>query len=119
MHKTFLMTGPALALALCVSNIASNIAQADVLAMPAPATDAAATATWNKPAKGSTMASVKKAYGEPVKKHPPAGGDTRKHPPITRWDYSDFSVFFEHGHVIDSVLPDAPAPLHNTDQLKK
>jgi hypothetical protein len=25
-------------------------------------------------------------------------------PPITRWDYAGFSVFFEHDRVIDAVV---------------
>ena len=34
----------------------------------------------------------------------PRGGDSSKHPVINRWEYSDFIVYFEHDHVIHSVL---------------
>ena len=30
-------------------------------------------------------------------------GGAPKHPPITRWDYEGFSVYFEHQHVIHAV----------------
>ena len=56
------------------------------------------------PKRGLTMSEVEKHFGAPVNRHAAAGGDTPKHPPITRWDYSGFSVFFEHDRVIDSVV---------------
>jgi hypothetical protein len=52
----------------------------------------------DKPRRGSTMTEVEKHFGAPVEKHPTVG-----QPPITRWDYSGFSVFFEHDRVIHSV----------------
>src|SRR5215469_1172975 len=69
------------------------------------------------PKRGLTMSEVEQHFGAPVTRHPAAGGDAPKHPPITRWDYSGFSVFFEHDRVIDSVVTggeaapaEAPAP---------
>jgi len=69
----------------------------------------------DRPQRGLTMSEVEKHFGAPVTRHPAAGGDTPRHPPITRWDYSGFSVFFEHDRVIDSVVTGgdaaaAPAP---------
>jgi len=67
----------------------------------------------DRPRRGLTMGEVEKHFGAPVTRHPAAGGDSPKHPPITRWDYSGFSVFFEHDRVIDSVATGgdaAPAP---------
>ncbi|WP_229668468.1 hypothetical protein [Arenimonas soli] len=57
------------------------------------------------PARGQTMAQIEAAYGAPVRKHAPvAGPNSRKHnPPITRWDYAGFSVYFEYDHVVDAV----------------
>ena len=52
----------------------------------------------DKPKRGSTMTEVEKHFGAPVEKHPTIG-----QPPITRWDYSGFSVFFEHDRVIHAV----------------
>jgi hypothetical protein len=51
------------------------------------------------PRRGSTMGDVEKKFGAPVNRHPTVG-----QPPITRWDYSGFSVFFEHDRVIDAVV---------------
>lgn len=53
----------------------------------------------DKPRRGSTMTQVEAKFGAPVTKHDAVG-----RPPITRWDYQGFSVFFEHDRVIDSVV---------------
>jgi hypothetical protein len=58
----------------------------------------------NLPSRGESMAQVEKTYGAPMRKLSPAGGDTAKHPQINRWEYSTFIVYFEHSHVIHSVL---------------
>ena len=60
--------------------------------------------SMNAPRRGLTMAQVERNYGAPVRKLSPRGGDTKKHPQINRWDYSKFIVYFEHSHVIHSVL---------------
>jgi hypothetical protein len=54
--------------------------------------------TIERPKRGSTMAEVEKHFGAPAEKHATVG-----QPPITRWDYSGFSVFFEHDRVIHAV----------------
>jgi len=51
-----------------------------------------------RPARGSTMTSVESRFGAPNQKHATVG-----QPPITRWDYSGFSVFFENDRVIHAV----------------
>lgn len=51
------------------------------------------------PERGQSRASVLRTWGEPVKRHATVG-----QPPITRWDYLEFAVYFEHDHVINSVL---------------
>src|SRR5487761_1841385 len=58
----------------------------------------------NLPRRGMSMAQVEKAYGAPLRKLSPRGGDTKKHPQINRWEYSNFIVYFEHEHVIHAVL---------------
>jgi len=52
-----------------------------------------------QPARGALMKTVEKQFGAPAEKHPTVGK-----PPITRWDYPNFSVFFEGDRVIDSVV---------------
>ncbi|MBM5811579.1 MAG: hypothetical protein FJ191_06390 [Gammaproteobacteria bacterium] len=53
----------------------------------------------DRPQRGITMATVQSRYGQPVTRHPAVG-----QPPITRWDYPSFAVFFEHDRVIHAVL---------------
>jgi hypothetical protein len=50
------------------------------------------------PARGMTMSAVEKKFGQPADRHPTVG-----QPPITRWDYQGFSVFFERDRVIHAV----------------
>jgi len=50
------------------------------------------------PARGMAMSAVESRFGTPVSKHQAVGS-----PPITRWDYQGFSVFFEHDKVIHAV----------------
>jgi len=57
-----------------------------------------------RPKRGLTMDEVEKQFGAPASRHPAVGGSSQQQPPITRWDYSGFSVFFEHDRVIDSVV---------------
>ena len=92
-------------------------ARADDIVMPAAAPQA--TAPVSLPLKGQTMAEVIRHYGEPQQKHAPVGGDAPKHPPITRWDYPGFSVFFEHTHVVDAVVPGRPPQIYHTEQLQQ
>ncbi|MEH6556674.1 MAG: hypothetical protein V7459_05570 [Oceanicoccus sp.] len=52
-----------------------------------------------KPAKGQKQQQISSQFGEPMDISGPSG-----EPPITRWDYRDFSVYFEGDVVIHSVL---------------
>jgi hypothetical protein len=61
-------------------------------------TEAQATA-GQRPTRGMTMQKVAAAWGEPVNKSEAVGK-----PPITRWDYTGFSVYFEYDHVIHAVM---------------
>jgi len=62
------------------------------------------------PTRGMSMAQVEQAYGAPVDKLPTAGGDTARHPPINRWRYNGFTVYFERSRVIHSVVDAAALP---------
>jgi hypothetical protein len=90
-------------------------AQADLLVIPEGAEP---TTPVDKPDKGMSMTQVHAKYGEPTGKHPPVGGASKFQPPITRWDYPQFSVVFEHDHVIDAVVPEQPAKIYPTEELK-
>ncbi len=56
-----------------------------------------------RPRAGMSMSQVESTYGAPSQRHAPVGGATAEHPPITRWDYPSFSVYFEHDRVIHAV----------------
>jgi hypothetical protein len=51
------------------------------------------------PARGMTMDQVASKFGAPATKIPAVGK-----PPISRWEYPGFVVYFEHTHVIHSVV---------------
>jgi hypothetical protein len=56
------------------------------------------------PSQGQTMAQVEASHGVPIEKLPPVAGNKPAHPPITRWRYRDYTVYFEHQRVISTVL---------------
>ena len=51
------------------------------------------------PTRGMTMDQVATEFGTPVTKVPAVGK-----PPISRWEYPGFIVYFEAEHVIHSVV---------------
>jgi len=67
--------------------------------MDMSAADRAATFDQaGKPTRGMTEDSVKASFGDPQEVRAPVGD-----PPITRWEYADFVVFFEYDKVIHAV----------------
>ena len=62
------------------------------------ATLAHAQAGVGQPARGITMEQVEKQFGSP-KQVIPAVGD----PPIVRWVYDAYTVYFEHNRVLHAV----------------
>ena len=74
---------------------AMGTASADTLKMDG----ASAAANDGRPTRGMTQTSVESKYGSPSSTKAPVGD-----PPITRWEYTDFVVFFEHDRVIHAVL---------------
>lgn len=56
-------------------------------------------AASDRPHRGSSMAAVQSRYGDPINRHSAVGD-----PPITRWDYPQFAVYFEHDRVLHAVL---------------
>ena len=53
----------------------------------------------NVPVNGMTTAEVRAKFGEPEKTNPAVGD-----PPIKRWDYGSWSVYFEYDVVLFTVL---------------
>jgi len=74
---------------------AMGTASADTLKMDG----ASAMSDDGRPSRGMTQARVEAKYGSPASVRAPVGD-----PPITRWEYTDFVVFFEHDKVIHAVL---------------
>lgn len=63
------------------------------------------------PPQGMSMAKVQKNYGVPLSKRKAVG-----RPPITRWNYADYTVTFEYKHVVQSVrIVKGDAPAVNND----
>lgn len=90
----------AFALGLWVAVAAAAPAGADELQVTpraAPATPADA------PTRGMHQDAVLRRWGEPQQRVAPVGGDRPQHPPISRWVYPGFTVYFERELVITSV----------------
>jgi hypothetical protein len=51
------------------------------------------------PLRGQSTALVRQRYGEPTKMAAAVG-----EPPISRWEYPGFAVYFEYDHVVHAVL---------------
>jgi hypothetical protein len=51
------------------------------------------------PSRGALMSAVESSFGPPLHRVGPVGD-----PPITRWVYENFTVYFEHSHVITTVV---------------
>jgi hypothetical protein len=100
-------------LLVMVGLIVALPAQADVLNLPADP-----VAAMNVPARGMSRSAVERQFGNPMRRHAPVGGGNPQQPPITRCDYDGWSVFYESGKVIDVVVKDAPAPIHNVEALQ-
>lgn len=60
------------------------------------------------PDNGLTKAEVEQRYGTPKERRAPVGD-----PPISRWVYDEYSVYFEHDLVIESVLHHGAALTRN------
>ncbi len=71
-------------------------ASADVLLLDGIEIDAPSASS--RPKAGTSMSRVESTYGAPSERHGAVG-----EPPITRWDYPGFSVYFEHETVIHAV----------------
>jgi len=80
------------------------------LAIPAQADEllvsgTQASAGVNTPRGGLTMSQVREQFGNPVTEEPTVSVNGGPHqPPITRWNYSAYSVVFENDRVVHSVV---------------
>lgn len=75
---------------------ASSLAVGDTLLLDA-ITEVPANAPH--PKRGQSMEQIYNEYGQAQKEIPAVGK-----PPITRWVYETFTVYFEHDRVIETVI---------------
>ncbi len=71
----------------------------DVLLIDAVARNQQQAGGQPVPASGMSMQQVERRHGAPAQIMSPVGD-----PPITRWVYDDFIVYFEYDRVIHSVM---------------
>lgn len=81
--------------------LAGQPATADTLEMPEKAAEQGGKALTaiEMPSRGMSMRQVESRFGTPKMKVPAVG-----EPPISRWVYDDYTVYFEHRYVLHSVL---------------
>ena len=89
-----------LSAALIAGALLAGPAAADTLVMDKVSSDRSAQA--DRPARGMRMARVENAFGTPVERIAAVG-----EPPITRWVYANYVVFFEHDRVLHTVTKHA------------
>lgn len=80
-------------------------ASAEVIQVPI-ASQASDLQSVDRPERGLTKAAVIADFGEAITVGPAVG-----EPPISRWEYEDFFVYFEYEHVIHTVLKHRPVNL--------
>jgi hypothetical protein len=84
-------------IALLVASLMAGVAAAETVVVGGRLT--VEPSTIARPTRGMHMAQVEKRFGAPMTRHPAVG-----RPPITRWDYPEYSVFFEGHTVIHTVV---------------
>ena len=81
----------------CFSLIAAfAVAEADTLLIQGVEMEQATRS--DRPARGATQASVEQQFGAPTRRVAAVG-----EPPISRWEYPTFVVYFEFDRVIHAV----------------
>ncbi len=74
------------------ASVVAGVASAEELAVPTSPSEA------ERPRRGMSMQTVEARYGAPAKRLDAVG-----QPPITRWEYPGFVVYFENQIVIHAV----------------
>jgi len=80
--------------------LSMTFAHAEVISIADPRYDVPnSTDGVVRPTQGMNMSQVEQKFGPAEQKFPAVG-----EPPITRWQYTEFDVFFEYDKVIHSVI---------------
>jgi hypothetical protein len=85
-----------LAALVIVALLGCGAVHADTLLIDKLDTTAAVRA--DRPGRGMTMARVETKFGAPMSRRGAVGD-----PPISSWEYADFTVFFEYDRVLHAV----------------
>lgn len=91
-----------IAIVLCLFCSLGNSLSAEELRIPI---SEQGKAEIKRPDKGMLKADVEREFGTPISRTGPVG-----EPPISTWRYEKFVVYFEHEHVVHSVLIHVPNP---------
>ena len=96
-----------------VASAAMSTAAPTASEAPATSTSTAAPASEltgpSMPVRGMSMANVEHIFGAPLQKLPAVPDPGSKlHPPITRWIYPTYVVYFEYNYVVHTVLKAHP-----------
>lgn len=83
-------------IALVLAGAGTGVAGADTLLIDTMRQEEGRNADMPRP--GATMDRVESRHGKPEERRDPVGD-----PPITRWDYDDYSVYFENDRVLRAV----------------
>lgn len=89
-----------LSLGLLLALAAAGGAMADELQVT---TRSAPALPADAPTRGMHQDAVLRRWGEPQQRVAAVGGNLPQHPPISRWIYPGFTVYFERELVITSV----------------
>lgn len=93
--KKFTIFGAVFALLMINAPLQADVLLLDAIAEAPPNSSDGLT----RPSRGMNMTGVKAKFGEPSQEYPRVG-----EPPITRWDYDGYSVYFEHETVLNTVV---------------
>jgi hypothetical protein len=88
-----------LALTLVVTINLSAIADVILLRQSIQETLENSASGLERPTSGMSMSQVTMRFGEPLEQRGPIGD-----PPITRWLYEEYTVYFERDRVINTVV---------------
>jgi len=88
---------------LCIFSALPAAALSDTLLIDA--VNAEQKSDVNRPQRMDSMDMVEQTFGAPEKKHAPVGT-----PPISSWEYPQFTVYYEFDKVITTVLSHQATP---------
>ena len=93
------LTMTRLAAVLMATMLGAMNSSAQTLVIPTVEDPPNSSAGVPRPVRGMTMAAVLAKFGEPLERSPAVGD-----PPISRWRYQRFTVYFEHDLTLHATV---------------